>query len=74
MSNAQFDIAALRCACESGEAVMCIDPGSDTELDEVFATIVLRRGVAARGWCAGCFAGFAALLPHEAPKRARAHV
>ncbi len=62
---------ALRCACGSAAPVMCIDPGADAEMAPVFATIVLRRGVAARGWCAQCFAGFSSLLPHEAPKRGR---
>ena len=70
MPDAVFDISALRCGCGSG-AVMCIDPGAGAEVDPVFSTIVLARGVAARAWCAECFAGFAALLPHEAPKRGR---
>ena len=65
---AAFDIAALHCACGS-PAVMCVDPGSDAEMDPVFDAIVLRRAVAPRAWCVTCFAAFAALIPHEAEKR-----
>lgn len=66
---AAFDILTLHCACGSS-AIMCIDPGSDEEMDPVF-DIVLRRPVAARGWCLECFTAFAAQLPHEAAKKRR---
>lgn len=65
--SAAFDIGALQCGCGSA-SVMCIDPGSDAEMDPVF-DIVLRRPVAARAWCIDCFAAFAGLIPHEAEKR-----
>lgn len=68
---AAFDIAALRCGCGS-PAVMCVDPGSDAEMDPVFDSIVLRRSVAPRAWCSHCFASFAALIPHEVDKKRRA--
>jgi hypothetical protein len=66
-----FDIGALRCACGSA-AIMCVDPGSEGERAALQATLfdlVLRRPVAARGWCASCFAAFAGLLPHEQERR-----
>jgi hypothetical protein len=69
---AAFDISALHCACGSA-AVMCVDPGSDAQMDPVF-DIVLRRPVAARGWCVQCFTAFAALIPHEVQRKRRASV
>ncbi len=65
-----FDLGALRCACGSA-AIVSIDPGRGKEMDPVFTTIMLSRGVAARGWCRECFTGFAARLPCETPKRRR---
>ena len=69
MSDAVFDLAALRCGCGSGAAVTVIDPGRCAERDPVFSTIVLHR-LAARGWCAACYGGIARCLP-QAPKRGR---
>lgn len=66
---AAFDISALHCACGSAD-VMCVDPGSDAEMDPVF-DIVLRRPVPARAWCLDCFAAFAGLIPHEVEKKGR---
>lgn len=55
---AEFDIAALHCACGS-TAVMCIDPGADAEMDPVFVRWVVKDAVPARAWCIDCFAAFA---------------
>ena len=64
-----FNLRALRCDCGS-TAVVCIDPGSDGERETLF-DLALRRPVPARGWCMECFAGFSALLPHEAARKRR---
>jgi hypothetical protein len=66
--SAPFDLAALRCTCGSG-AIVCVDPGSAAEMDGVIG-VMLVRGVAARGWCAQCYARLPALAC-ETPKRRR---
>lgn len=62
-----FKLSTLRCACGSAD-VMCVDPGSDGQID-LFSDIMLQRGVSARGWCIGCFTAFAALIPHEKERK-----
>jgi hypothetical protein len=61
--TAAFTLSALRCACGSSD-VICVDPGSDAEMDPVFH-IVTRRPIPARGWCGPCVDAFAPLMPRE---------
>lgn len=67
-----FDIRTLCCACGATD-VMCIDPGSEPEIDP-FSDLMLQRGQPVRAWCMECFAEFAALLPCEAEKRRKTGV